>query len=219
MAPVFFSAYCYAVLGTAIHKLGQEYSFLRPNWVNPVPLSPLSLSADGSHQTFLLTSQYFIVFITADIISLILQAVGGGQAASSAADSAPTQSATNIMVAGIIFQLVTMGIFIGCGVDFCIRAQLGRPYKFQLRRMERQAAQRTEKTRQEGQGAGRIERNGSGDSGASTVIGDAEAAEKRMENFTSMKHREHLGRWWLMMLGVAIASAMIFLRGELRQIV
>jgi hypothetical protein len=36
---VFFSAYCYAVLGTAIHKLGAQYSILRANWVSRAPMA------------------------------------------------------------------------------------------------------------------------------------------------------------------------------------
>jgi hypothetical protein len=39
IAPVFFSAYCYAVLGTAIHKLGAQYSILRANWVSRAPMA------------------------------------------------------------------------------------------------------------------------------------------------------------------------------------
>ncbi|OCF34088.1 hypothetical protein I317_05638 [Kwoniella heveanensis CBS 569] len=108
MAPVFFSAFDYVILGLAIKRLGPQYSVLRPNW-------------------------YFFTFITADLISLILQAVGGGQASSSAAEGAPTQSATNIMVAGIIFQLVAMATFMTLGADFIIRATMRRPYKFQER--------------------------------------------------------------------------------------
>ncbi|OWZ38504.1 hypothetical protein C356_04296 [Cryptococcus neoformans c45] len=102
IAPVFFSAWCYTILGMSINTLGQQYSFLRPKW-------------------------YIIIFITCDFISLILQAVGGGWAAS--VDPPTPKMPTNIMVGGIIFQLASMIVFAGLGVDFMQRAMRRRAYR------------------------------------------------------------------------------------------
>lgn len=82
--------------------------------------------------------QYFLTFITADIISLALQAIGGGSAASGAATGLPKQWATDIMVVGICAQLVTMAIFLGCGIDFAIRVFKDKPWGFRLRQIQAQ---------------------------------------------------------------------------------
>lgn len=196
MAPVFFSAYCYAVLGSAIHKLGAQYSVLPANW-------------------------YFIVFITADIISLVLQAIGGGQAAASASDHAPTQTATNIMVVGIIFQLVTMGVFILLGVDFCLRAATGRSYAVRLRMLEKQGRRAEEKRIAQALRKGEV----ASTAGPQTPPADPASNQSftDVEKFRqgSQWHQAdsaEMRRWWIMALGVGIASAMIFVRGIYRSI-
>jgi hypothetical protein len=129
------------------------------------------------------------------------------------------------MVAGIIFQLVTMGVFIACGIDFCLRAQLGRPYAFQVRRLERLAAQQSQQSQHAASKGSSGSPNGlatthSDGSSTVTAVADPEIGEKvprsggMAPGATEYAHREHLGRWWLMMLAVGIASAMIFIRGE-----
>ncbi len=115
MAPVFFSAYCYAVLGSAIQQAW-------PAVLGSPPQLVLCRFHHGRHH--------------------FARSPGDRRrsGAASASESAPTQSATNIMVVGIIFQLVTMGIFILLGVDFCLRAATGRSYAFRLRRLEKNAS-------------------------------------------------------------------------------
>ncbi|KAK6907012.1 hypothetical protein I203_101001 [Kwoniella mangroviensis CBS 8507] len=171
MAPVFFSAYDYVVLGMAINRLGPQYSLLRPKY-------------------------YFATFITADIISLVLQAIGGGKASSSAAEGAPTQSATNIMVAGIIFQLVSMGVFIGLGVDFLLRATSEKPYAFRLRQIENNAVKKV---------GVEVKVNKTED--------DLEAQKQNQHN-----EHEHIRAWWILLIGVGISSTMILIRGIYRSI-
>nr|XP_019050050.1 hypothetical protein I302_00471 [Kwoniella bestiolae CBS 10118]OCF28980.1 hypothetical protein I302_00471 [Kwoniella bestiolae CBS 10118] len=165
MAPVFFSAYDYVVLGMAINRLGPQYSLLQPKY-------------------------YFATFITADIISLVLQAIGGGKASSSAAEGAPTQSATNIMVAGIIFQLVSMGVFIGLGIDFLLRATAEKPYAFRVRQIERNNAKKAQK---------------------------AMATGERKDSNEEYEH-QHIRAWWILLIGVGISSLMILIRGIYRSI-
>lgn len=57
------------------------------------------------------------MFITIDIISLAIQAAGGGKAAAGFSKGTDTKVGTNIMVAGIIFQMVSLIVF---EVLFCI---------------------------------------------------------------------------------------------------
>lgn len=88
IAPAFFTAGTYIVLGRLITSFGGEVSPLRP-------------------------AAYLYIFCTADLISLVVQAIGGGMAASRYAQTPPgdTTIATNIMVAGIVFQLFAIVVF------------------------------------------------------------------------------------------------------------
>lgn len=103
LAPTFFTAGIYVILGRFIQILGRESSILRP-------------------------SLYLWIFCTCDVISLVVQAIGGGMASGEAGkiggDTAP---GTHIMVAGIVFQLFSITIFVICAADFvrrCIRLRL-----------------------------------------------------------------------------------------------
>ncbi|ORY26056.1 RTA-like protein [Naematelia encephala] len=184
IGPVFFSAYCYILLGMAIKRLGPRYSVLPWSW-------------------------YFFTFIGADLISIVLQGVGGGQASSSAASGSPTQSATNIMVAGIIFQLVSMVVFLVLGIDFLLRATNKRPYAFQERRIARRsdkkAAAKAAKNAEEG-----VIRS---DSDGTRVGG-----EERKELVETIEAEENLTAWWILLGGVLLASVMIILRGLYRSV-
>lgn len=208
MAPVFFSAYCYVVLGTAIHRLGERFSCIP-------------------------SGMYFVIFITADIISLILQAVGGGQAASGASDSAPTTSATNIMLAGIIFQLISMGVFIVCGLDFSVRVVRNKPYAYRLRAIEKKRVKRAEKE------LGAVEQ-GMGEmgvgSGTTTPLSErtlTQAASAPVSSSTTSNldaekipapssaaalTPTELHQWRLILISVLVSSAMILVRGVFRSV-
>lgn len=97
IAPVFFSAVLYVLLGLLILDLGRASSFLSARW-------------------------YTIIFCTADLISLIVQAVGGAMASTADTDDQQTRG-THIMVAGIAFQLGTMTLFGGMLADFVRRVR------------------------------------------------------------------------------------------------
>ncbi|ORX36221.1 RTA-like protein [Kockovaella imperatae] len=183
LAPCFFSAWDYVLLGSAIAKLGPQYSLLRPRW-------------------------YFIVFITADLISIVLQAVGGGQASSSAAEGAPTQSATDIMVAGIIFQLISMVVFVSLGLDFILRATQKRPYAFQARRI---AAEQSRVGNIEAGTGNTLESSTSMSRSASDQILQEKPARANELNGT-------VRQWWILLGAALISSAMIICRGVYRSI-
>ncbi|KAL7815094.1 RTA1 like domain-containing protein [Trichoderma gracile] len=111
IAPTFFAAGLYILLGTLIKQLGPQTSSISP-------------------------SSYAIIFCTCDVISLVVQAVGGALAAKATVElNGDTTTGTHIMVAGIAFQLFTMTIFAVLVFDFLRRARrlvMMRPTKLAL---------------------------------------------------------------------------------------
>ncbi|KAG5658004.1 hypothetical protein KAF25_006955 [Fusarium avenaceum] len=104
IAPTFFTAGLYIILGALINRLGRQSSILNPK-------------------------MYAIIFLTCDIIALVIQAVGGGMA-STEADKihGDTKPGTNIMVAGIVFQMAAMIVFTVLVLDFMRRVFLKTSY-------------------------------------------------------------------------------------------
>ncbi|KAL4900755.1 RTA1 like protein-domain-containing protein [Aspergillus multicolor] len=123
IAPTFFTAGIYVLLGRLIRICGPQSSVLSPKL-------------------------YLWIFCTCDIISLVVQAAGGGMASSggggegggqssSSSSSGTTSSVstraqtsssssnqttgTHLMVGGIIFQLISITVFVGFAVDFLWR--------------------------------------------------------------------------------------------------
>lgn len=95
IAPVFFSAVLYVLLGKLIVDLGPASSILTARW-------------------------YAIIFCTCDVASLVVQAVGGAKASMADTDDEMNMG-THIMVGGIGFQLLTMTLFGGLVADFMWR--------------------------------------------------------------------------------------------------
>ncbi|KAI9733667.1 MAG: hypothetical protein M1834_003269 [Cirrosporium novae-zelandiae] len=86
LAPTFFTAGIYVILGRLIYVFGQDTS----------PLSP---------------KLYLYIFCTIDTISLVVQAVGGGSASVALNNDGDTAIGTHTMVAGIVFQLASVLVF------------------------------------------------------------------------------------------------------------
>ncbi|KAI2472343.1 RTA1-domain-containing protein [Annulohypoxylon bovei var. microspora] len=106
IGPVFFTAALYILLSMFIKTLGREYSII-------------------SART------YTIVFMTCDTISLVVQAAGGAMASMASGNADQTKLGTNIMVAGVIFQLVAMTIFTIFTLDFLRRSsKFGMPQEY-----------------------------------------------------------------------------------------
>jgi len=103
IAPTFFTAGIYIILGRLIRSFGHHVS----------PISAVS---------------YLYIFCTADVVSLVIQAVGGGMAAIAYEKTPPgnTSSGTHIMVAGILFQLASILIFVYLFTIVIIRALKSR---------------------------------------------------------------------------------------------
>ncbi|MCJ1428938.1 hypothetical protein MMC29_006849 [Sticta canariensis] len=67
---------------------------------------------------------YLWIFCICDFISLVVQAVGGGLASdASSTAGGDTKPGTDIMVAGILFQMASIAIFTVLGVNFLISAR------------------------------------------------------------------------------------------------
>jgi hypothetical protein len=99
LAPTFFTAGIYILLGRFIQIFGRESSSLSPK-------------------------AYLWIFCTCDIVSLVVQAVGGGLASSAfAKEGGDTTPGTNIMVAGVIFQLASITVFVLCAANFLRRVK------------------------------------------------------------------------------------------------
>ncbi|KAF8601730.1 RTA1-domain-containing protein [Ceratobasidium sp. AG-I] len=101
IAPSFMTAAMFLILPKIINALGPQYSRM-----------PAGL--------------YSKIFITADVTALIIQAAGGAMA--SIADTLDgANRGGNIMLAGIIIQLVAVALFTILALEFVIRYSLNRP--------------------------------------------------------------------------------------------
>jgi hypothetical protein len=69
------------------------------------------------------------VFVTADLVALSVQGVGGGLAASAAGNNKNPEEGGRIMLGGIVFQLVAITAYMGLALDFLYRFWNGKPYK------------------------------------------------------------------------------------------
>ncbi|RDB18398.1 Uncharacterized protein C17G6.02c [Hypsizygus marmoreus] len=99
LAPTPLLAANFVILGRVIRRLGTSYSRLPPRW-------------------------YTIIFCTCDVISLIIQGTGGGLAASADVDPTP---GGNVMLGGIVFQLVTISVYSILAIEFFVRYVYDRP--------------------------------------------------------------------------------------------
>ncbi|KAG8949405.1 hypothetical protein FRC04_008640 [Tulasnella sp. 424] len=103
IAPSFMTAAMFIIVGRIINLVGTEYSRLRPR-------------------------TYSILFISADFIALVVQAIGGATA-SSADDPKGAEKGANIMVAGIIVQMVAITIYCIIQGDYLWRVLTDRPIR------------------------------------------------------------------------------------------
>jgi hypothetical protein len=96
IAPVFITGALYILLGMFIVLVGRESSVLSPR-------------------------MYAIVFLTCDLVSLIVQAVGGAMASMASSNHEDPWTGTKIMIGGVVFQLIAMTVFAALAVDFVRR--------------------------------------------------------------------------------------------------
>lgn len=96
ISPAFLAAGIYFCLSRIVTTIGSDNSRIPPKW-------------------------YPRIFIPCDVISLILQAAGGGISASAGTDKDLANLGTNIMIAGLAFQVFTLTVFIILAADFFFR--------------------------------------------------------------------------------------------------
>jgi len=96
ISPAFVSAGIYVTLKHIVINFGQSWSRLSPVW-------------------------YTRIFITGDVFSLVLQGAGGGIAATADSGSDLQDLGTNLMVAGVVLQVVVLSIFGALLVEYTIR--------------------------------------------------------------------------------------------------
>ncbi|KIX05063.1 uncharacterized protein Z518_05935 [Rhinocladiella mackenziei CBS 650.93] len=104
LGPAFNSAAIYLVLKHITLCFGPEYSRIRPNW-------------------------YTWIFISGDLVSLVIQAFGGALAATANDNLDRQKLGDDLMMAGIAFQVVTLLFFAGAASWYVIRRRRAhQPY-------------------------------------------------------------------------------------------
>lgn len=96
IAPAFVMAGVYYVLGKLLVFHGHHFLSLQPNW-------------------------FSYIFISCDVISLVIQAVGGGLAATALLNGDSSDPGTHVMVGGIAFQVLSMSLFIAVYTQFVFK--------------------------------------------------------------------------------------------------
>ncbi|KAI0146459.1 putative sphingoid long-chain base transporter RSB1 [Pestalotiopsis sp. NC0098] len=96
IAPAFLAAGIYFCLRSIVMAFGAQNSRIKPTW-------------------------YPRIFIPCDVISILLQAIGGAMASVASQDGSDLTTGNNIMIAGLAFQVITLFVFIVLTSDFAIR--------------------------------------------------------------------------------------------------
>ncbi|KAI9163221.1 RTA1 like domain protein [Paramyrothecium foliicola] len=79
------------------------------------------VTAFGSENSRIPPEFYTRIFIPCDVVSLILQALGGAWASVATHNHDSSTTGTNIMIAGLAFQVATIVAFIIASLDFALR--------------------------------------------------------------------------------------------------
>ena len=93
IAPVFYCAAIYVLLARTVRMLGVQHSRFDPRW-------------------------FYYGFLSCDIVSLVLQSLGGAMSSQSHGQS---QVANDLALAGLSFQVITLIAFIGLCIDYAVR--------------------------------------------------------------------------------------------------
>jgi len=104
VAPTPLVAANFILLGRIIRRLGPQYSRLTPR-------------------------RYAIIFLSCDIISLLVQAMGGGIASSSQKSHTQAKLGTDIALGGTVFQLVAITVYCSLAAEFITRYIWDRPMR------------------------------------------------------------------------------------------
>lgn len=69
------------------------------------------------------------MFVTADLVALSVQGVGGALAAIAAGNKKDPEKGGRIMLGGIVFQMLTITIYMGLAIEFVYRFWYNKPFK------------------------------------------------------------------------------------------
>lgn len=94
--PAFFAAGIYLCLSRIVSIYGADISRLRP-------------------------IRYTQIFISCDFVSLVLQGAGGGMASVSTQNGGSAATGTNVMIAGLAFQVFTLALFMLLCAEYAFR--------------------------------------------------------------------------------------------------
>jgi hypothetical protein len=101
ICPAFVAAGIYITLKHIVISFGESWSRLRPAW-------------------------YTYIFVAGDLISLCLQGAGGGLASAGDPGSKTVDIGTDLMIAGVIFQVVILAFFGYFLAEYAIRTHRRR---------------------------------------------------------------------------------------------
>ena len=101
IGPAFLAAGLYLCLSRIVTTIGPEHSRIKPY-------------------------SYPKIFIPCDVVSLVLQAIGGGMASVAIHRGENPTKGDRVMIAGLAFQVATMFAFILISADFAWRTFRGR---------------------------------------------------------------------------------------------
>ncbi|KAH9057048.1 RTA1-domain-containing protein [Lactarius deliciosus] len=104
IAPTPLVAANFVLLGRIIRRLGPQYSRLTPR-------------------------RYTIIFVSCDIISLVVQAIGGSVASGTQTSASQVNLGSNIALGGTVFQLVAIAVYCSCAAEFLTRYAYDRPIR------------------------------------------------------------------------------------------
>ncbi|KAL5514335.1 hypothetical protein ACEPAG_2423 [Sanghuangporus baumii] len=104
IAPTPLLAANFMILGMLIRYLGEEFSRISPKL-------------------------YAIIFTSADIVALIIQAFGGAKASSAVSNGEDPEGGAHIMLIGIILQMIAITFYVLLASEFFVRFITKRPVR------------------------------------------------------------------------------------------
>lgn len=103
IAPTFMTAGMFFIFGRVIGMVGPEYSRMTPK-------------------------VYSLVFISFDLVALVIQAVGGAKA-SAANTEVDANNGAHIMVAGILIQMAAITLYVAVQAEYLFRVWYEKPLR------------------------------------------------------------------------------------------
>ncbi|KIJ51580.1 hypothetical protein M422DRAFT_99222, partial [Sphaerobolus stellatus SS14] len=103
IAPIFFTAALYTILGKIIRIVSENYSRLK-------------------------SRSYLKIFVGADIVCFFIQSGGGAISATAGADASKAKLGSDITLVGVIIQLISMFCFSLLGLEVAYRVSRNLPH-------------------------------------------------------------------------------------------